>query len=300
MQLEFQSSLALSNKQFLSAQTRSLLEQTALSNAISHAYILCGSLASFRDDALDYFEALLHCETRAACGHCRQCQLLASHHHPSAATLIPDGASIKIEQIREMLDQIKYGGPPNHYQTIKIYGAHTLTDQAANALLRTIESPPERVIFILGAPSRSSVIPTIVSRCQIIYCANAPHDIIQDYLYRIQFQNSEQWQLAPNTAISAAAIATKLPDDFPSLSTLLTLSPTARIIATHAIGKSKDLLQIGISKWIEEQWNMIEKSPNISDIDPAITRLDFLVENIIRLRYNLNPRLHLDRILVSL
>ncbi len=284
----------------LSQATIDRLRQIASGSAISHCYLLTGPAAAFRNDAIRLFEMLLHCTHKSACGDCVPCQRLETENDPDTLTLIADGASIKIEQVRDMIDRIKYGPTSNSFFTVKIPDAQTLTAQASNAVLKTLESPPEGVIFLLGAPSRAAVLTTITSRSQVIPCTPSSPEQISNYLLSIGFTNTETWQASPNAALMASKAGTKLPHSVPTLAEVLNTPPAQRIILTHPLGKSKDLVHICLIKWSEELWQSIQKNPTDPDIPQAIRRLDLLVENILQLRYNLNPRLHLDQILVSL
>lgn len=284
----------------LSQATIDRLRQIASGSAVSHCYLLTGPAGSFRNDAIQAFEQLLHCSHKSGCGTCIPCKLLQTDNDPDTITLIADGASIKIDAIRDMLDRIKYGPTSNSFFTVKIPDAQTLTPQAANALLKTLESPPERVIFLLGAPSRAAVLTTITSRSQVIPCAISSPEQITAYLASIGFAHNDTWQAAPNAALMASKSGAKLPDWVPTLDDVLNAPPAQRIILTHPLGKSKDLVLICMVKWIEELWQTVQKKPADPAVSQTIRRLDLLVENILQLRYNLNPRLHLDQILLSL
>ncbi|NBV84116.1 hypothetical protein EBR57_08370 [bacterium] len=261
---------------------------------------MTGPAAAFRDHSISYFEQLLQCETYSACNRCNGCRQLSNGTHPDTIAISPDGASIKIDQIRELIDRIKYGPSSHRWLTVTMPDAHTMTTQAANSLLKTLESPPDGVIFLLGAPNRGAVLPTIASRTQHIHCENLSTDQLNTYLTQSGIELDPNWALAPNATLGLAKSGIKLPGPIPSITTLLALPPGQRVILTHGFGKSKDLVQICLLTWIESLWGIVHEAPSSNSVPLATQRLDLLVENILKLRYNLNPRLHLDQILYSL
>jgi DNA polymerase III gamma/tau subunit len=83
-------------------------------------------------------------------------------------TIAPAGASLKIDQIRELQTWVRYGPSASKYLVAIVAGADTLTDQAAAAFLKTLEEPAPGVVFILLAEREDKMLPTILSRCQKI------------------------------------------------------------------------------------------------------------------------------------
>jgi len=80
----------------------------------------------------------------------------------------PDGASLKIEQIRDLQGRVRYGANSGEYLLVIVDKADTLTEDAAAAFLKTLEEPPPGVVFILLADREDRILPTIASRCQRI------------------------------------------------------------------------------------------------------------------------------------
>jgi len=82
--------------------------------------------------------------------------------------IAPDGATLKIDQIRELKDWVKFGPSAGKHLIVVVEGVDNLTDQAAAAFLKTLEEPAEGVVFVLLAEREDKILPTIQSRCQKI------------------------------------------------------------------------------------------------------------------------------------
>jgi DNA polymerase-3 subunit delta' len=103
-----------------------------------------------------------------ACGECRSCRKYLSGNHPDFITVSPDGVTIKIDTIRELCHSLGYPPYESPVRTVVLEDVHTLRSEAANSLLKTLEEPPDHNVLILTAESSREVLPTILSRCQII------------------------------------------------------------------------------------------------------------------------------------
>ena len=145
--------------------------QTAISqNSISHAYIFCGENGSGRKTLADTFAQTLQCENyeenNDSCGHCKSCMQCVSHNHPDIKYITHEKASISVDDIREQLNN-DIGIKPysSKYKIYIIPDANKMTEQAQNALLKTIEEPPAYAVIILLTDNLASLLPTIQSRC---------------------------------------------------------------------------------------------------------------------------------------
>lgn len=102
------------------------------------------------------------------CNACRSCKKIISGTHPDIIEINPDGASIKISQIRSLNDTVSLKPYEANHRVVIICDAHTMNPSAGNALLKLLEEPPGRTLFILTAKRSSDHLPTVVSRCQHI------------------------------------------------------------------------------------------------------------------------------------
>ncbi len=108
------------------------------------------------------------CETREGCDTCGHCHKLASGNHPDYTEVHPDGADIKVQQIRDIAENLHFRPFEARVRVIVIDGAERLREEAANAFLKSLEEPPDYVYFILVCSDLKALLPTILSRCQKI------------------------------------------------------------------------------------------------------------------------------------
>ncbi len=102
------------------------------------------------------------------CGQCTSCNKILSENHPDIIFIEPSGASIKIDQIRELCQTLTMKPFEARRRIVIISNAQAMSTEAGNALLKNLEEPPENTVFILTALQVSDLLPTIVSRCQHI------------------------------------------------------------------------------------------------------------------------------------
>lgn len=122
-------------------------------------------------------------EDGEGCGECRVCRQVASGNFPDLETVIPQGKVIKIEQIRELNRRFGYKPVSGRHRVSVVSRADMMTEEAANAFLKTLEEPPERNILILTVVEPQDLLPTIVSRCQKICFQPIRADLITQRLH---------------------------------------------------------------------------------------------------------------------
>lgn len=145
---------------------------TALSNAlkrnkIAHAYLFCGPRGIGKTTVAKLFAKAVNClqPEDAPCGECASCVSMNQPNHPDIIEM--DAASNNgVDEIREIVDKVKYAPVEGKYKIYIIDEVHMLTSGAFNALLKTLEEPPRHVIFILATTDPQKVIPTVISRTQ--------------------------------------------------------------------------------------------------------------------------------------
>jgi DNA polymerase III subunit delta' len=133
----------------------------------AHAWLFTGPPGSGRSVAARAFAAALLCPNQG-CGQCRSCHQVAAGSHADLLLIRPDGLSYGVKQTRELVLKAAaspvYGG----WRVVLFEDADRATEQAANALLKAIEEPPPRTIWLLCAPSAADLPTTILSRCRLI------------------------------------------------------------------------------------------------------------------------------------
>lgn len=142
--------------------------KNAINNGkIAHAYLFCGPRGTGKTSMARLFAKALNCEEGIGhqCNQCSNCQALISGSHPDVIEI--DAASnTGVDQVRELIDQVHYAPMKGRYKVYIIDEVHMMSASAFNALLKTLEEPPEHVIFILATTEPHQVLPTILSRCQ--------------------------------------------------------------------------------------------------------------------------------------
>lgn len=139
--------------------------------AAPHALMLVGSAGSGRHATASHLASWLLCQqpgAEAACGECRSCRMLEAGSHPDLLNLAleEDSSSIKIEQIRSLINALNLTAGFNGWRIAIIEHAASMTDNAANALLKTLEEPGARTLLLLLVDTRKALPATIYSRCQ--------------------------------------------------------------------------------------------------------------------------------------
>lgn len=143
------------------------LKNALATRKIAHAYLFAGPRGTGKTTMAKLFAKALNCEEGIGnqCNECKNCKAIIEGSHPDVLEL--DAASNNgVDEIRELIDKVKYGTILGRYKVYIIDEVHMLSTGAFNALLKTLEEPPEHVIFILATTEPHKILPTILSRCQ--------------------------------------------------------------------------------------------------------------------------------------
>lgn len=153
-------------------QSVKILVKAIAGSRVAHAYIFAGPEGVGKETTAMSFARALLCSRPAggdACGVCRECRQVSSGNHPDFYLVEPAGSSIKIEQVREIQRRAPYRPYQGGRKVFLIRQAETMTAEAANCILKTLEEPPEDTVFILVSARPQLLLPTILSRCQAVY-----------------------------------------------------------------------------------------------------------------------------------
>src|SRR5262249_12262455 len=139
--------------------------------AMTHAWLFTGPPGSGRSVAARAFAAALQCTSGNAepgCGECQGCRSTLAGNHPDVRQVIPEGLSISVAEVRALGAGASRRASAGRWQVLLIEDADRLTEGAANALLRAVEEPPPRTVFLLCAPSDhpEDIAVTLRSRCR--------------------------------------------------------------------------------------------------------------------------------------
>ncbi len=145
------------------------LKNQIMTGAISHAYLFTGSRGTGKTTTAKIFARAINClnpkEDGSPCGECEICKALSDSSNMDIIEM--DAASNNgVDEIRYLLEKVKFAPSVGRYKVYIIDEVHMLSPQAFNALLKTLEEPPEHVVFILATTEVQKILPTVLSRCQ--------------------------------------------------------------------------------------------------------------------------------------
>jgi len=132
---------------------------------MTHSWLFTGPPGSGRSNAAVAFAAALLCE-KDGCGVCTNCLTVKDGSHADIELIRTEGLSIKVEEVRDLITRTSWSPSVGNYRVVVIEDADRLTESAANALLKVIEEPGARTVWLLCAPTLTDVLPTIRSRCR--------------------------------------------------------------------------------------------------------------------------------------
>jgi len=157
--------------------------RAATDGGLTHAWLFTGPPGSGRSVAARAFAAALLC-ARRGCGQCPSCRQVAAGTHPDLLFIKPDGLSYGVKLTRDLVLKAAaspvYGG----WRIVLFEDADRATEQAANALLKAIEEPPPRTVWLLCAPSAADLPTTIRSRCRLVTLRTPPTGAVAAILER--------------------------------------------------------------------------------------------------------------------
>ena len=151
----------------LTEAVRASKEKDNATQEMTHAWLFTGPPGSGRSNTAVAFAAALLCES-GGCNNCLNCRTAIAGTHADIELIETEGLSIKIDEIRELITRASWSPSVGGYRVVVIEDADRLTESAANALLKAIEEPGLRTVWLLCAPSATDVLPTIRSRTRSI------------------------------------------------------------------------------------------------------------------------------------
>ena len=153
------------------------------SQEMTHAWVFTGPPGSDRSSAAVAFAQALVCRNNG-CGNCNDCNSAKTHGHPDVEIIRTEGLSIKVEDVRELLSRVAWAPSMGGWRVVVMEDADRLTESAANALLKAIEEPGTRTVWLLCAPTLHDVLPTIRSRCRHLQLRTPSIDAVTQVLIR--------------------------------------------------------------------------------------------------------------------
>lgn len=164
-----------------------MLKNSLNKGRMAHAYLFEGERGTSKRAASSLLAASVFCEKanhHIPCGDCINCKRIKSGNHPDVHIVEPDGLSIKIEQIRSLRTEFSKSSVESKQKLYVIIDAEKMTNSAANSLLKFLEEPNSQAIAILVTEQVQQIMPTILSRCQIISFKSIPSSVLSERLLK--------------------------------------------------------------------------------------------------------------------
>ncbi len=161
------------------------LRRAADGHGMTHAWLFTGPPGSGRSNAAIAFAAALQCDGDPhGCGQCHECRTALKGSHADIRVIRTEKLSIGVDEVRGLVRSAALAPVGRRWQIMVVEDADRLTDQACNALLKAIEEPTDRTVWMLCAPTVEDVLPTIRSRSRLVSLTTPTARDVADFLVR--------------------------------------------------------------------------------------------------------------------
>ena len=166
------------------------LRAAASGQGMTHAFLLTGPPGSGRSNAAIAFAAALQCENgpgpAAGCGGCNACITTLAGSNPDVTRVSTESVQFRVKDAREMVRKSAMSPVSQRWQVIVVEDADRFNDSSGNAVLKAVEEPADRTVWVLCAPTVEDVLPTIRSRCRLVSLSTPTAPEVADFLVRRQ------------------------------------------------------------------------------------------------------------------
>ena len=313
-----------------------MLRQHVANQTQRHAYLFTGPPGLGRRSLALAFARSLNCPQPPMpgefCGEqseCRDCRQIAAMQHPDLHIIQADqeGGTLKVEQIRELLKGVLLSPYQAKYRIVLLHRFQEANPSAANALLKTLEEAPSKVILLLTADNAEQLFPTIVSRCEVIRLRSLPTLQVEEFL-REKGADDVKAQLIASLSAGRPGYALRLLEDesalefrnekLDDLENLLAASRVERFSYAEKLAKEKDSIRetliLWLSLWRDVMLRVAGEEDTIANLDrravienlakklnlsEAKKLLDAVENGIGQLKRNVNARLLIENLLLD-
>jgi DNA polymerase-3 subunit delta' len=307
-----------------------LLKRALASGRVAHAYLLTGPpQIGKRSLALNFAQALNCLDEEKPCGQCLACRKIAHGNHPDVQIIEGEGGTLKIDQMRTLRHEAALSPLEGRWKVYIIRQMEQATAEAANCLLKTLEEPPSNVILMLTASEAEALLPTIVSRCQVLNLRPLATETVQRSLQERWGVDVERAQLLARlsggrlgwavTASQNDAILARREKHLDEMMELLSQGRVERLEYAQQLSRNPEavpeLLHLWISWWRDLLLAASGSSVGITNVDREDTLriqtqryslgqvrdfVEALRAAAWRLERNANTRLTLEVLMLSL
>jgi DNA polymerase III subunit delta' len=312
-----------------------LLREHIAQDRLRHAYLFLGPEGIGRRTLALRLAQAVNCtnppEPGEPCRACRTCEQIERMQHPDLAVVKAEGkgGTIKVDQVRELQHSLSLAPYDARYRVTLLLRFEQANQNAANALLKTLEEPPPQVLLFVTAESAESLPPTIVSRCEVLRLRPLPLETVQQGLQTRWGLPTEGSRLIAHLSSGRPGYALRLHQQPERLEQrqnwledhqrLLSSGRVARFAYAEALAKDKEALRGALQTWITfwrdlllrtagasaplvnvDREDQIEKLASQISTEKAramISRLEYTLELLDR---NVNSRLALDVVMLDL
>ena len=298
---------------------------------VSHATLIVGPPHIGKTTLARVFAQALNCtggET-APCGECISCRKVVSGNHPDVRILDSPGQPLKIGEVRDLQRELSLSPYEGRWRVAVLCEFERATVEAANALLKTLEEPPAQVVLLLTATEADALLPTIVSRCQVLSLRALPLSLVKETLVSHWGTDPTQADLLAHLsggrlgwavqALEDEMLLTRRAEHLDNLGSLLSEGRVDRLAYAATLSRdpalAREVLALWLSWWRDVLLLVSGSRVSVTNIDQAtvlrqqasrvtlrqaqrmVTQLQFVTKS---LDQNVNLRLALEVLLLSL
>jgi DNA polymerase III delta' subunit len=241
-----------------------------------HAYLFEGPRGVGKRTVAELLAQAANCERvppgqGTPCGTCLTCRQIANGTHPDVIRLLPDeeraARAIPVDRVREVIRQLAYHRFSARRRFVIVDPAEAMLEAAQNAILKTLEEPPEGTHFVLVTHNAAVLLPTIRSRCQRVRFGSVPEARVRDWLVAVVGRPPDVAAAAARASLGSPGVARDL--DAEALAER-TERRDALVRALHTGGEALGELATKLTSGARTEWA------------PGVDRMLFLVEEVVR------------------